>query len=53
MNFLKDSDTIENLYDFNKNSDIYKEYEKYLETLTSFNKSFAHKRPISESLSIK
>lgn len=30
MNFLKDSDTIENLYDFNKNSDIYKEYEKYL-----------------------
>ena len=30
MDFLKDSDTIENLYDFNKNTDNYKEYEKYL-----------------------
>lgn len=30
MNFLKDSESIENLYDFNKNSDQFKEYEKYL-----------------------
>ncbi len=30
MDFLKDSDTIENLYDFNKYTDNYKEYEKYL-----------------------
>ena len=31
MEYLKNSNTIENLFDFNKNSNLYEEYEKYLD----------------------